>query len=405
MKMNAEATANKTFRCELFANTSGGVIEAGFSTFVLLLAIRAYEASEFEKAILAGSMSAGLLIAPVGLSLMRRTGWSVNWIACALMALTGICLMVVFASNSLGLYIAGIAFAQITIAQQYTLRLHVHTTNYPAAERGRRLSWNFIVLASSCMVSSYGFGLLLDNWWEERSWVFGIMAGAAIFCAASLALIPGSRLPGDSGTGLQANFHLIRGDSLFAMVLLGWMLLGLGWLTTLPLRIEYLSMREGLNLTNSEIALLTLIIPSLAKIISLRWWGGLFDRSSFIPFRVTLNFFLIGAVLLFFHAKEFYVLCIASVFTGLAFAGSSIAWSLWVTRVAPAGKEAAYMSVHMAFTGVRGMIAPFLGYYLLIKTGGFRETAWISVGFLILSTVCFLKIRNHPRLNSKTVAT
>lgn len=402
MKMTPEATANKTFRCELFASTSGGILEAGFSTFALLLAIRAYEASVFEKAILAGSMSAGLLIAPLGLSLMRRTRWSVNWIACSLMVLTGICLLVVFASDSLGLYITGIAFAQITIAQQYTLRLHLHTTNYPAAERGRRLSWNFIVLASSCMVSSYGFGLFLDNWWEERSWVFGIMAVAAVFSALALALIPASRLPDDSGTGLQASFRLMHGDRLFAMILLGWMLLGVGWLTTLPLRIEYLSMKEGLNLTNSEIALLTLVIPSLAKIISLRWWGGLFDRSSFIPFRVTLNFFLIGAVLLFFHAKDFYVLCIASVFTGLAFAGSSIAWSLWVTRVAPPGREAAYMSVHMALTGVRGMIAPFLGYYLFIQTG-FRETAWISVGFLILSTICFLTIRNHPRLNSKAI--
>ncbi|MFP6899569.1 MAG: hypothetical protein VCA36_01415, partial [Opitutales bacterium] len=258
MHMGPEAIARRTFRCELFGSAAGGILEAGFSTFAILLAIRVYGASEYEKAILAGAMSAGLLIAPLGLSLMRTTRWSVNWIACALMVLTGICLLVVFATDSLLIYIAGLAFAQITIAQQYTLRLHVHITNYPAAERGRRLSWNFIVLASSCMASAYGFGVFLDHWWEDHSWMFGMMALSTAFCAAAPARIPTTRLPDDSTVGLRASFRLIRGDKLFAMILLGWMLLGFGWLTTIPLRIEYLSSEEGLNLTNSEIALLTL---------------------------------------------------------------------------------------------------------------------------------------------------
>ena len=396
---NRRAIAGRTFRCELFAGATGGILEAGFSTFVILLAIRAHGANEYEKAILAGSMSAGLLVAPLGLSLMRATRCSVNWIACALMVFTGACLLVVFATESLVAYVAGLAFAQIAIAQQYTLRIHVHASNYPAAERGRRLSWIFIVLGLSCMASSYGFGWFLDHWWKDRSWIFGIMALAAILCAFALALIPVGRLPDDSSTGLHASLRLIRGDKLFAMILLGWMLLGLGWLTTLPLRIEYLGSEEGLDLTNSEIALLTLVIPSLAKILSLRLFGGFFDRSSFVPFRIALNFFLIASVLLFFHAENIYTLCLASVFTGIAFGGSSIAWSLWVTRVAPPGKEAAYMSAHVALTGVRGMVAPFLGYYLLTQVG-FRLTAWISAGFLVLSTACFLMIRKHHRLTS-----
>lgn len=400
---NRDAIARRTFRCELFASPSGGILEAGFSTFVILLAIRAYGASEYEKAILAGSMSAGLLMAPFALSLMRATRCPVNWIACGLMVFTGICLLVVFATKSLEAYVAGLAFAQIAIAQQYTLRIHVHTTNYPAAERGRRLAWIFIFGAASCIVSSYGFGVFLDHRWEDRSWVFAVMALAAFFFAFMLALIPSERLPDDAKTGPRAIFRLIRGDRLFGMILLGWMLLGLGWLTTVPLRIEYLGSEEGLDLTNSEIALLTLVIPSLAKILSLRWFGGFFDRSNFVPFRITLNFFLIAAVLLFFHAKDFYVLCLASVFTGLAFGGSSIAWSLWVTRVAPPGKEAAYMSAHVALTGVRGIVAPFLGYYLLSQIG-FSKTAWISSGFLILSTICFLKIRNHNRLNTNVIS-
>tara|TARA_Y100001934_G_C12364259_1_gene782533 strand:- start:1019 stop:2320 length:1302 start_codon:yes stop_codon:yes gene_type:complete len=397
---NSAAIARTTFRCELLSNAFGGILQAGFSTFALLLAIRAYGANEYEKAILAGAMSAGLLVAPVGLSLMRATRYSVNRLACGLMVFAGLCLLVVFSTQSLMVYVTGLAVAQIAIAQQPTLRIHVHTNNYSPSGRGRRLAWVFMVAGLSSIASSYGFGLFLDYRWDDYSWVFAIMALAAILCGSTLALIPTGRLRGDSqaGLGLRGSLRMVRGDKLFAIVLLGWMLLGLGWISTAPLRIEYLSAKEGLNMSNSQIALLTVAIPSLTEILFLRFFGGLFDRTNFVPFRIALNFFLIFSILLFFHGKTFSTLCIASIFTGLAFGGSSIAWSLWVTRLASPGKEAAYMSIHMALTGVRGMLAPFLGYYLLMQIG-FEGAAWVAAGFLILSTFFFLGVRKNKRLD------
>jgi len=388
--------ARKTFRCELFANSFGGIMEAGFSTFVLLLAIRVYGANDYEKALLAGSMSAGLLIAPFGLSLMRATGWTINWIACGLMAFTGFCLLLVFSSDSLPLYVTGIVLAQIALSQQFTLRAQIQTANYPSAERGRRVAWNFILLALTSMATSFGFGVFLDNRMEDHSWIFGVMAVASFLTAASLALVPAGKLSEDSNKGFLASLKLVKRDSLFGMVLLGWMLLGMGWLSTLPLRIEYLVSKEGLNLSNRDIAIVTLVIPSLAKVLSLRWFGGLFDRWNFVPFRITLNCLLIVSLLLFFYAQDFPTLCLAAIFNGLAFAGSSIAWSLWVSRIAPVGQEATYMSVHSAMTGVRGLVAPFLGYFLLVHYG-FQVAAWIAVAFLALSSLCFYSIRQNNR--------
>ena len=69
-----------------------------------------------------------------------------------------------------------------------------------------------------------------------------------------------------------------------------------------------------------------------------------------------------------------------------------------MTRLASPGKEAAYMSIHMALTGVRGMLAPFLGYYLLMQIG-FEGAAWVAAGFLILSTFFFLGVRKNKRLD------
>ncbi|MEZ5302399.1 MAG: hypothetical protein R3F11_17460 [Verrucomicrobiales bacterium] len=49
--------------------------------------------------------------------------------------------------------------------------------------------------------------------------------------------------------------------------------------------------------------------------------------------------------------------------------GGNIAWSLWVTKLAPADRVAEYMSVHTFTTGLRGMAAPFLGFWLAAQIG------------------------------------
>ena len=51
-------------------------------------------------------------------------------------------------------------------------------------------------------------------------------------------------------------------------MLLAWMIMGLGIIMTLPLRIEYLGGESGLNLTNEQIALVTVVVFSIARVLS-----------------------------------------------------------------------------------------------------------------------------------------
>ncbi len=66
-------------------------------------------------------------------------------------------------------------------------------------------------------------------------------------------------------------------------------------------------------------------------------------------------------------------------------------WALFVTKVAPEEKVAAYMSVHGFFTGIRGASAPFLGYALLNTHPSFA--AWVALVLIGASTVIFLPMR------------
>jgi MFS family permease len=85
---------------------------------------------------------------------------------------------------------------------------------------------------------------------------------------------------------------------------------------------------------------------------------------------------------------------------GIALGGGKILWSLWVTKIAPAEKSPAYMSIHMALTGARGTLAPFIGYWILSQ---FHAQAVARSGILLIVIACiaFECIRHHPRIQSQ----
>jgi hypothetical protein len=56
---------------------------------------------------------------------------------------------------------------------------------------------------------------------------------------------------------------------------------------------------------------------------------------------------------------------LAAITFGIATAGGDLAWTLWVTKVAPPARVADYMSVHTFFTGLRGLAAPLVGFALV----------------------------------------
>jgi hypothetical protein len=172
--------------------------------------------------------------------------------------------------------------------------------------------------------------------------------------------------------------------------------MGLGIIMTLPLRIEYLGGESGLHLTNEQIALVTVVVFSIARILSSRLWGELFDRVRFLSYRISLNLLLISATLVYFHAESITGVSIGAALAGVGVGGSKIAWSLWVTKLAPEGMEARYMGAHVALTGLRGALAPFLGYWLL-GILGYEGVAWFSVALVTFSTFLFYRLFSNQR--------
>ena len=114
-------------------------------------------------------------------------------------------------------------------------------------------------------------------------------------------------------------------------------------------------------------------------------------------------FFFGTGIALFFISKNLLVIGIGSALIGLAFAGGSIAWTLWVTKYAPPGKVSAYMSVHVCLTGIRGTIGPIIGYWTAAQVGA-TVTGWISFGLMALATGLLIpKIKHGHRRVTVTI--
>jgi MFS family permease len=377
-----------------------GILEAGWTTFALVIAIRYFDASETHKAFIAGAGPIGFLLAPVTLFIAAQLKSRPSAACGAVFALSALLLSGASLAHSLLFFSLFAVTSQMAAVQHGPLMLQIYTKNYTAKERGSRMTVPFILTAAFSILFSYAGGLILD--WKLGAYpiIFVVMVVAALASAYACARMPCSPLSREHVGNPWQNFSLIWKDRFFGFLLGSWMLLGLGNLIALPVRVDYLANPEfGINADNTTIAVLMMVIPAVARIISTKMWGYFFDRLHFVTTRNLLNALFLFSIGLFFFSSNLIVLGIAMAFQGLAMGGGKIFWSLWVTKIAPDEKVSSYMSIHMALTGLRGTLAPFLGYWILSQSSP-GAVAVIGMALVTVSIVLFELVRGHQRLRT-----
>ncbi len=375
-----------------------GIIEAGYNSLALLVAIRYFHASDSAKSLIACGASIGFLLAPVFLLVASKSGLTVSRICALCMIGSAIGTLCAASTQQVWAYTLALMAALIIVAQVPSLMVHVYSRNYLQGERGKRLSGNLMISAGIGALTSLIIGQLLD---QDIQFYHQILLGisAACFCAALLHLrIPSERLREKNQPSLMQDLRLAFRDRFFAGMLFAWMLMGVGNLVTIPLRVEYAANPDyGINATNTVVLVITVIIPAITRVISAPVWAFFFDRVNLAFVRISINLFFFGGIFLYFYSQTLIWLALSSALIGWATGGGTLAWSLWVTKVAPHGRESAYMSVHSFFTGVRGVPAPFVGYWIL-STLGPKDVAHISVSFIAASSILFYALASNKRL-------
>jgi hypothetical protein len=270
------------------------------------------------------------------------------------------------------------------------LLTQMYQENYPEQQRGRRFSRTLMIRIATAAVFSEVAGRALTGRIEYFQWLLLVFAGALAFTSFCLVQCPTRKLTQTKGTHPFRALRFAREDPLFRLTLICWMLMGFGTLMMQPLRIEYLANpKYELGLTVGMIALLTGVIPNVARLILSPVWGWLFDHVNFFALRVTLNLGFALGILTFCASHDLKGLIFAAVIFGISNAGGDVAWSLWVTKFAPADRVADYMSVHTFFTGGRGIIAPLCAFHLIAGIS-LQTLGWISAGLILTATLLLL---------------
>jgi len=341
-----------------------GLVETLGLTFVVLIAVRVFDAEPWQKATLVAASSFGLLLSLFPVQLVRRTGWSVNVATAALWGVAGATLIVGAAGGrSAPVFLVSMVVSLVCITLSIPLMSQIYRKHYPDRIRGRLFATSGVVRKLAALVIAALFGKLLESDLDNFRWLLVAYALGCFAMALCVLAMTRVHLQRANQVRLFGALDHVKHDRQFRNLLVSWMVLGFGNLLCFSLFVEYISNPVyGYDLKEFTIAFITGSVPEIMFLLFVVGWGIVFDRVNFFLVRLVLNFFFLAGILVYYLGSGVWALCIGIGLHGIARAGGNIAWSLWVTKFTTADLVAEYMSVHTFLCGVRGVIAPFLAF-------------------------------------------
>ena len=304
-----------------------------------------------------------------------------------------------------GLVVLGWVFWSAVV----TIRTSVWRANYPDASRtritGRLATVQVLVMAAGGFV----IGWSLDQSVESIRFLFPILGA---FGVAGAIIYGGVRLRGQNRLARAerqghhserpslnplAVLRVLGEDRRYAGYMGCMMLFGTGNLMISPTLVIILE--DEFTASYQTAILATTVVPLVVMPFAIPIWARLLDRMHVISFRAIHSWAFVLASLLFLIAVEFHLLSllfIASAMLGIGFGGGMLAWNLGHQHFAPPHRDSQYMSVHVMLTGLRGLIAPFLGvaiFTALAARGHPGMIYAVTLGLNIAGAIGFLVLR------------
>jgi len=378
----------RTQRIDIARSVPLGILLPLESSVLLTIAIKEFDAAWWVKWLVAAANGVGLLATPLITSVARRSGRPVMVLASALAALGSVGYLLATLGALPG-FVLGSIIGVATVNVIYPLMTVTYERNFPQRELGRRVGWGLSMKVAVSAAAGLLMGASLTRWPDRWYLVVLLGSGASVLLAFLQLRMPSeplARVPGVRNTALP-HFHLLATDRRLRLTLAAWMLMGFGNLMLLPLRVEFLARPQyGIDASASRIVVLTVVVPSLIRLVSMPLFGAVFDRMSFFAARIMVNGLFALYVAAFFTGTSTAGLFIGAVVLGIASAGGDLMWSLWVTKFAPAGRIADYMGLHTFFTGIRAVLAPLAGFAIV----GHVSLGWVAVvaaGLMVASSM------------------
>jgi hypothetical protein len=378
---------DRTFQLELRRAVTAGVLETSAATFLLIIAVQYFQTGASAKALLVMGGPLGLLLSPLAVAVTRRMRWKAATGAAAAAWLGCLAFLAAAVFADLRIFVVASMLGVMTLSIGIPMLTQIYQENYPAGERGDLFSKAAMVRVFSAAVFAWIGGMWLEAQLENYRLLMLAFAAAAGTGAWWIGKCPSTELHIPASSNPLHGMRHVRHDKVFRWLLVSWMFMGFGNLLMLPLRVEFLANpRYGISLSPVMIALVVSMVPNATNLVFARFWGRLFDTMNFFLLRIILNSFFVAAIVSFFLIGGMAGFIVGGFLFGMATSGGNVAWSLWVTKIARPENVADYMGVHSFLTGVRGLAAPFLGFYLS-ESIPMATLAWWSLGSIAIASL------------------
>jgi MFS family permease len=151
-------------------------------------------------------------------------------------------------------------------------------------------------------------------------------------------------------------------------------------------------LREDLGADVLFMAVAYAVIPVVMRAVSAPLWGPFLDRVTPMAGRAIFNLFLMAAYSLYCYGgvtRTAWAFLIAAVLHGVGQGGNQINWTTGSLYFAGKEQVPLYNSVHVALTGIRGLVAPLVGAWLY-SARGLGLGPWVFAFSVLLGGVGFV---------------
>ena len=377
----------KTLKADIFRTLGESFIIPMFESLILLVAIRYFEADDFQKSLVSSARFIGMFLSLLIFSFFSRYNIKKTVLLFFITLTAAVFLLGSALAPSVWIFTVCMFLYTLLVDSRYPLVTALYSENYKEERRGKMVSVTFILSSLMMLLISYISSTVLGNDLGRFRIIFAVFSAMLMISALLFRRIPSS--PNAGRIKLRECFGLLIKYPKFTYILVVWSIFGIANIATFPLRIVYLAEKErGLGLDPGTVIILTSIIPVICRLASNYFWAILFDRINVVIMRILLNLFIGGGIFLFFITSNLYVIALSVVITYIGFGGTPIVWPLWVTKIAPVKRIPEFMALHTFMTGIRGIIGPFAGFlYISILP---IKSAGITAGLLFLVSILML---------------
>jgi len=369
----------------------------------LLIAVKSLRAPPWEVALLAAAPPLGNLLAIFWSKRIALAPKVVPYAFWPEAVTSGLLVLMMFANDS---HAFTIGLCSYLLLRAPLLQAHstILRVNYPAQWRSWLVARVMAISEMLVAVTGLVFGFLLD--FDPRNYR-GLLALAGACGLLGAFQVSRIRVRGEQKAkppnALTSDFSLrrimgvLKTDHRFRRYEFSFSLFGFANIMTLPIMPLFLERELGISYNNAGLILVTM--PMIIDIIMLPQWGRALDRRNPLLMRAIFNTIFSCGMFCYPLAGSLWMFAAGRAIVAFVQGGSSLVWILGINYFARREEVPVYMGLHQSLTGIRGLIAPFVGIALAYFLNSYRAVFFAAFLLMIFGTLVMIGevVREHKR--------